>query len=70
MAADGLITMPSSYGPKETMERLKAEAAAKGLTTDVGEGVGLKRYDLDPPSTPRAERRLDVLEAYGTNLAL
>jgi len=52
------------------MERLKAEAAAKGLTTDVGEGVGLKRYDLDPPSTPRAERRLDVLEAYGTNLAL
>jgi uncharacterized protein (DUF302 family) len=32
MAADGLITMPSSYGPKETMERLKAEAAAKGLT--------------------------------------
>ena len=32
MAADGLITMPSSYGPKETMERLKAEAEAKGLT--------------------------------------
>jgi hypothetical protein len=31
MAADGLITMPSSYGPKETMERLKAEAAVEAM---------------------------------------
>jgi uncharacterized protein (DUF302 family) len=32
MAADGLITMKSSYGPEETMKRLEAEVRAKGLT--------------------------------------
>jgi uncharacterized protein (DUF302 family) len=32
MAADGLITMPSSYGPKNTMDRLEAEVKAKGMT--------------------------------------
>jgi uncharacterized protein (DUF302 family) len=32
MAADGLITKRSGYGPKETMDRAEAEAKAKGLT--------------------------------------
>jgi uncharacterized protein (DUF302 family) len=32
MAADGLITMPSSFGSKETMDRLEAEIRARGLT--------------------------------------
>jgi len=32
MAADGLITLPSSHGPKETMTRFEAEVKAKGLT--------------------------------------
>ena len=32
MAADGLITVPSSIGPKETMDRLETEVTAKGLT--------------------------------------
>jgi uncharacterized protein (DUF302 family) len=32
MAADGLITIPSSFGPKDTMVRLEAEVRAKGLT--------------------------------------
>jgi uncharacterized protein (DUF302 family) len=32
MAADGLITMRSSYGPKDTMNRLEAEVKAKGMT--------------------------------------
>jgi uncharacterized protein (DUF302 family) len=32
MAADGLITVPSNFGPKETMDRLEAEIKAKGLT--------------------------------------
>jgi uncharacterized protein (DUF302 family) len=32
MAADGLITVPSSFGPKETMDRLETEVTAKGLT--------------------------------------
>ena len=36
---------------------------------DVGEGVGLERYDLHPPSSPRIECRLDIFEAYGTDLA-
>jgi hypothetical protein len=37
---------------------------------DVGERVGLKRYDLQLPSTPRVQRRLDIFEAYGTDLAM
>jgi uncharacterized protein (DUF302 family) len=32
IAADGLTTIPSSYGPKDTMNRLEAEVKAKGLT--------------------------------------
>jgi uncharacterized protein (DUF302 family) len=32
MAAEGLTTMRSSYGPKETMDRLEAEVKAKGIT--------------------------------------
>ena len=30
--ADGLITVPSSFGPQETMDRLAAEVTAKGMT--------------------------------------
>jgi uncharacterized protein (DUF302 family) len=32
MAADGLITIRSSYGPAETMNRLEAEVRGKGMT--------------------------------------
>jgi uncharacterized protein (DUF302 family) len=32
MAADGLKTIPSSYGPKDTMNRLEAEVKARGMT--------------------------------------
>jgi uncharacterized protein (DUF302 family) len=32
MAADGLITIKSSFGPEDTMKRLEAEVRAKGLT--------------------------------------
>ena len=32
MATDGLTTIPSSFGPKETMDRLEAEIKAKGMT--------------------------------------
>jgi len=32
MAADGLTTLPSSFGPKDTIERLEAEVKAKGMT--------------------------------------
>jgi len=32
MAADGLTTLPSSTGPKETMNRFEAAVKAKGMT--------------------------------------
>jgi uncharacterized protein (DUF302 family) len=32
MAANGLITIRSAFGPEETMNRLEAEVRAKGLT--------------------------------------
>jgi len=32
MAANGLITMPSAFGPAETMSWLEAEVKAKGMT--------------------------------------
>jgi uncharacterized protein (DUF302 family) len=32
MAADGLVTIKSSFGPEETMNRFEAEVRAKGLT--------------------------------------
>jgi len=32
MAAEGLLTIPSSFGPKETTDRLAAEIEAKGMT--------------------------------------
>jgi uncharacterized protein (DUF302 family) len=32
MAADGLTTLRSGYGPKDTIERLEAEVKARGLT--------------------------------------
>ena len=32
MAAEGLITVQSAFGPEETMQRLEAEVKAKGMT--------------------------------------
>jgi uncharacterized protein (DUF302 family) len=32
MAVDGLITIESHFGPKETLDRLEADVKAKGLT--------------------------------------
>jgi len=32
MAADGLTTLRSSYGPGDTMDRLEAEVKARGMT--------------------------------------
>lgn len=55
MAADGLITVRSSFGPKETMERLEAEVKAKYMTVFVrvdhaagatGAGMTLRPTDL------------------------
>jgi uncharacterized protein (DUF302 family) len=32
MAADGLTTVPSQFGPKETVSRLEAEITSRGMT--------------------------------------
>ena len=32
MAIDGMITVPSSHGPNETMNKFEAEVNAKGMT--------------------------------------
>jgi uncharacterized protein (DUF302 family) len=32
MAADGLTTIPSAYGPEETLRRLEAEIRSRGMT--------------------------------------
>jgi len=52
MAADGLITVKSSYGAKETRERLEAEVKAKGLTVfahvDHGAGATAAGLPLRP----------------------
>jgi uncharacterized protein (DUF302 family) len=55
MAAEGLITIPSRYGPVETMNRLEAEVKGKGLTVfahidhaagATAVGLGLNPTDL------------------------
>lgn len=48
MATDGLITIKSAFGPEETMNRLKSEIRAKGLTVfaDVDHAAGAAAADL------------------------
>ena len=52
MAVDGLTTIASSLGPKETMDRLEAEIKAKGLTVfariDHAAGAALAGLALRP----------------------
>src|SRR3974390_957293 len=48
MAADGLITIKSGFGPEETMKRLEAEVKAKGLTVfaHVDHAAGAAAVDM------------------------
>jgi uncharacterized protein (DUF302 family) len=48
MSADGLITIQSHYGPKETMQRLKAAVEAKGMTVfaQIDHAVGAAQVGL------------------------
>jgi uncharacterized protein (DUF302 family) len=52
MAADGLITLASSFDPKETMDRLEAEIKAKGMTVfariDHAAGAAKVDFQLRP----------------------
>lgn len=48
MAADGLTTIPSSFGPKETMDRLEADIKSKGMTVfaRIDHGAGAAEVGL------------------------
>jgi uncharacterized protein (DUF302 family) len=48
MAADGLITIRSGYGPEETMNRFEAEVQAKGMTVfaHIDHAAGAAAADL------------------------
>jgi uncharacterized protein (DUF302 family) len=48
MAADGLISVKSSFGPEDTMKRLEAEVKARGLTVfaHVDHAAGAAAVDL------------------------
>ncbi|WP_298881364.1 DUF302 domain-containing protein [uncultured Bradyrhizobium sp.] len=48
MAADGLITIRSNFGPEDTMKRLEAEVKARGLTVfaHVDHTAGAAAVDL------------------------
>jgi uncharacterized protein (DUF302 family) len=52
MAADGLITLASSFGPKETMDRLEAEIKATGMAVfariDHAAGAAKADFQLQP----------------------
>ena len=47
MAADGLVTLRSSYAPQETMKRLETVVKAKGLTVfaRIDHAAGRQRLD-------------------------
>jgi len=53
MAADGLITLRSSYGPKETVNGLEAEVKAKGMTifAKIDHAAGAAEVGLPLPPT-------------------
>ena len=80
MAADGLTTIPSGYGPKETMDRLETEIKARGMTvfaridhaagaTEVG--LSLRPTELLVFGSARAGTPLmQVNQAIGIDLPL
>lgn len=52
MAVDGLVTIRSSYGPEETMNRFEAEVRARGMTAfahiDYAAGAASAGLSLQP----------------------
>ncbi len=62
MAADGLTTIPSSYGPEDTMNRLEAAVAAKGMTVfaRIDHAAGESGW-----AVAAADRGLDLLPKPG-----
>jgi uncharacterized protein (DUF302 family) len=52
MAADGLTTLPSNFGPKQTMDRLEAEIKAKGMTIFARIDHAAGAAEVDMPLRP------------------
>ena len=54
MAVDGLTTIRSSHGPKDTMNRLEAVVKAKGLTVfaRIDHAAGAAEVGRDSPPVP------------------
>ena len=55
MSAEGLTTISSTYGPKETMDRLEAVAKAKGMTifARIDHAAGAAEVGLSLRARPR-----------------
>jgi uncharacterized protein (DUF302 family) len=80
MAANGLITMPSRFGPKETMNRLEAEFRAKGMTLfariDHAAGAKAAALSLQPTdllifgNTKAGTRLMQSAQTIGIDLPL
>jgi len=53
MAAEGLVTVPSSFGPKDTMGRFEAAVKAKGLTVfaRIDHAAGASEVGMTLPPT-------------------
>jgi uncharacterized protein (DUF302 family) len=80
VAADGLITVQSNFGPKETMDRLEAAVKAKGFTVfahidhaaaGVAAGLPLRPTDLLIFGNPKGGTRLmQSVQTSGIDLPL
>ena len=80
MAADGLTTIPSSYGPKDTMNRLEAEVKAKGTAVfaRIDHAAGAEGIELPLQPTERlifgsakaSTPLMQATQAIGTDLPL
>jgi uncharacterized protein (DUF302 family) len=80
MAADGLTTIRSSYGPKDTMNRIEAEVKAKGMTVfaridhaagAAGVGLSLRPTELLIFGNARGGTPLmQSMQTIGTDLPL
>jgi uncharacterized protein (DUF302 family) len=73
MAAQGLKTIPSSYGPKDTMDRLEAEVKAKGMTVFAridhaagATGVGLSLRPTEVPIFGNAKAGTPLMQSVQT----
>jgi uncharacterized protein (DUF302 family) len=73
MAADGLTTLRSGFGPRETMDRLEAEVKAKGMTVFAridhaagAAGVGLSMRPIEVVIFGNAKAGTPLMQSAAT----